>query len=219
MFSPLNPKIYRNSHFRLSMRELLITKKSKVNPALWIDLYADYLFNFAHSRVHSKEVAEDLVQDTFLSAIKSKSSFQQKSTERTWLTSILKNKIIDFYKKKSTQKEVSVGTNDDDEKHNRYFEAEGGRKGMWNIGARPEHWNTDYQTPVEKGEFYIVLNSCFDKLPKQWAAVFTLKNMKDLNSKEVCKELKISSSNYWVIMHRARLQLRECLEKNWFGLK
>ncbi len=88
------------------MRELLITKKSKVNPALWLDLYSDYLFSYALSRVHNKEVAEDMVQDTFLSAIKSKNSFQQKSTERTWLTSILKNKIIDYYKKKSTQKEV-----------------------------------------------------------------------------------------------------------------
>ena len=165
--------------------------------------------------VYRKEVAEDLVQDTFLSAIKAKSGFKQKSMERTWLTTILKNKIVDYYRKKSTQSEIVIGQDDNDEKQDYFFETEGSRKGMWKTDARPTLWNTDYQTPVEKIEFYTILNNCLDKLPEQWAAVFTLKNMEDFSSKEICKEMNISSSNYWVIMHRSKLQLRECMEKNW----
>jgi len=201
------------------MGDFLVSKETTVNPAKWIDLYADYLFNYTFARVHKKEVAEDLVQDTFVSAIKAKTGFLQKSTERTWLTSILKNKIIDYYKKKSTQSEITIGSDKDDEKQDYFFETEGSRKGMWKTDMRPESWNTDYQTPVEKIEFYTILNNCLDKLPKQWAAVFTLKNMEDFSSKEICKELAIGSSNYWVIMHRAKLQLRECMEKNWFTEK
>ena len=203
----------------LHMGDSLVSKEAAVDPAKWIDLYADYLFNYAFARVYKKEVAEDLVQDTFVSGIKAKSGFQQKSTERTWLTSILKNKIIDYYKKKSTQREVSIGTHEDDEKQDYFFEAEGSRKGMWNAGARPEPWDTDYQAPVEKIEFYTILNNCLDKLPEQWAAVFTLKNIEDFDANEICKELNISSSNYWVIMHRAKLHLRECMGKNWFAEK
>lgn len=199
------------------MENSLASETSTVNPAKWIEAYADYLFNYAFARVHKKELAEDLVQDTFVSAIKAQSSFQQKSTERTWLTSILKNKIIDHYKKRSTQRELSVGTKDNDAELETFFEAEGSMKGRWKVSARPEIWNTEYQTPVEKDEFYTILNNCLDKLPKQWAAIFTLKNMEDFDAKEICKELNISSSNYWVLMHRAKLQLRACMGKNWFA--
>ena len=131
----------------------------------------------------------------------------------------MKNKIIDYYKKKSTSSEILIGQDDDYEKQDYFFETEGSRKGMWKTETRPESWNTDYQTPVEKTEFYTILNKCLDKLPEQWGAVFTLKNMDDYSSGEICKELNISSSNYWIIMHRARLKLRECMSKNWFAEK
>ncbi|MBN4062131.1 sigma-70 family RNA polymerase sigma factor [Bacteroidales bacterium AH-315-I05] len=195
------------------------SQHTKSEPSQWVELYSDYLFVYAFARVHKKEVAEDLVQDTFVSAIKAKDSFQQKSTERTWLTSILKNKIIDYYKKKSTQSEISIGADEDSENPNTFFETEGSRQGMWQVDARPGFWDTDYKTPVEKIEFYTILNQCLENLPEQWAAVFTLKNMEDFDAQEICKELNISSSNYWVIMHRSKLQLRDCMSKNWFAEK
>jgi len=194
------------------------TKPKGLEPSNWVELYSDYLFNYAFSRVHRQEVAEDLVQDTFVSAIKAKESFQHKSTERTWLTSILKNNIIDYYKKKSTQSEITMGKDEnEDEKQDYFFEAEGSRGGMWIAESRPNYWNTDFQIPIEKKEFYTILNKCLDKLPGKWGAVFTLKNIQDLSASQICKELDISSSNYWVIIHRAKLQLRACMEKNWFN--
>jgi len=191
------------------MQQTADKKLIRNDPSQWVNLYSDYLFVYAVARVHSKELAEDIVQDTFLSAVRASDGFKGRSSERTWLTSILKNKIIDHYKKKSTQNEVA------DEKGN-YFETEGSRKGMWSIGGRPKPWDTDYQTPVEKAEFYEILNNCIGNLPDDWGAVFSLKNLEGLDAKEICKELNITSSNYWVIMHRAKLQLRDCMEKNWF---
>ena len=189
-------------------------EKQAIDPVTWVDEYADYLFSYAISRVRNKELAEDLVQETFLSAVKAAKQFKGQSTERTWLTSILKNKVIDHWKKKSTQNEVVIGTEEDD--NSNYFENEGSRKGMWSMDARPKAWNTDYQTPVEQAEFYEILNGCIGKLPETTGTVFSMKNMEDMDAKEICKELNISSSNYWVLMHRAKLQLRECMEKNWF---
>ncbi|MCH7534252.1 MAG: sigma-70 family RNA polymerase sigma factor [Bacteroidetes bacterium] len=190
-------------------------KEVKINPSKWIFLYGDYLFNFAQVRLNNEKSAEDLVQDTFVSALNSMDNFKGNSTERTWLTSILKNKIIDFYRKKSNQNEVHIGIKDSDESNSDFFETEGGRKGMWTTDARPNFWNTDFSTPVESKEFYQILKSCMSKLPDQWSSVFALKNMEDLSSKEICKELNISTSNYWVIIHRAKLQLRKCMEMNW----
>ena len=191
----------------------LITESD--DPNSWVDLHGDYLYNFAVSRVYVKELAEDLVQDTFLSAVKSFGQFQKKSAIRTWLTSILKNKIIDHYKKKSTQNEVGQEHDPENSNQEEYFNS----SGRWHEATRPKLWDTDFQTPVEKSEFYEVLNKCLEHLPTQWSAVFALKNIDDLDSKEICKELGISSSNYWVIMHRSKLELRKCMGKNWFNEK
>ena len=197
------------------INEQMLSNDTDVEPSKWIELYADYLFKYAVIRVHKKELAEDLVQDTFVSAIRSIKSFQHKSTERTWLTSILKNKILDHYKKRSTQRELNISENELEPSG--HFKTEGIQKGRWNKDVRPENWDTDHETPVEKMEFYTTLTNCIGGLPDQWATVFSLKNLEDLSAGEICKEVGISSSNYWVIMHRAKLMLRECMGKNWFS--
>jgi len=193
--------------------------QNKINPYQWVNLYADYLFNYAIMQVKSSEIAEDLVQDTFMSALKSIKNFNGKSGERTWLTSILKNKIIDHYRKKSNQCEILINERSEDyDNSDHFFETEANKRGTWTSEARPNVWNFEDRTPVENKEFYEILQSCLGKLPESWAAVFSLKNIEDFNSKEICKELNISSSNYWVIMHRSKLQLRECMEKNWMNV-
>lgn len=193
-----------------------IGNMDKLNPGRWVTEYGDYLYNFAYARMNNSQSAEDLVQDTFVSAIKSKAGFKGNSTEKTWLTSILKNKIIDFYRKKSNQNEIVLGRNAEEENSvNDFFEMEGSKKGTWTSEGRPDFWSKDLSTPVENKEFYEILKGCLGNLPDQWESVFTLKNMEDLSAKEICKELDISSSNYWVIIHRAKLQLRKCMETNW----
>jgi RNA polymerase sigma-70 factor (TIGR02943 family) len=158
------------------------------------------------------------VQDTFASAWKARETYLANASEKTWLISILKRKIIDYYRKKSTQNELNIfdkDTSDDFMDH--FFASEGQYDGHWSGGSSPRDWKKDFETPIESEEFYKILKGCLGKLPEKWAAVFTLKNMDDLDAEEICKELGITPSNYWVIMHRAKLQLRECMEKNWFG--
>lgn len=183
-----------------------------LNPAQWVDLYGDYLFNFAISRVYDTEVSEDLVQETFFSAVKAKDSFLGKSSEKTWLTSILKRKIIDYYRKNARNKEVKLLDKDET------FQVEGVMKGHWQNGQVPNEWSFDESTLLENAEFFGVLKSCLGKLPPRWAAVFNMKEIDEMETEDVCNELDITPSNLWVMMHRAKVQLRKCIEKNWFML-
>lgn len=188
----------------------------ELKPELWIDRYSDALYGYAVARVSKTEVAEDLVQETFLSALKARDSFLGNASEKTWLIAILKRKIIDYYRKKSTQSELSILDKDQkDGFMNHFFDADGSSEGHWTGNAAPTGWRKDLETTVEAEEFNNTLKGCLDKLPEKAAAVFVLKNMEDMDTEEICKELSITPSNYWVLMHRAKLQLRECIQKNW----
>jgi RNA polymerase sigma-70 factor (TIGR02943 family) len=191
-----------------------------LNVENWVSLYSDYLYNYAAYRVNNREEAKDLVQDTFLSALKAKDSFRHESNEKTWLVSVLKNKIIDYYRKKSTQSiQESLDKNQIASNYNHYFNEDGNHAGHWMDAAEPKRdYNTTYQQ-LENKEFYDILNRCLSVLPQKWAAIFRLKNMEDVETDNICKELNITPSNYWVMMHRAKLQLRQCMETNWLGVK
>ena len=194
-------------------------KTSGLVPEKWIERYSDYLYSFAFARLRKEEVAEDLVQDTFFSALRARDSFLHNASEKTWLISILKRKIIDYYRKKSTQNELNVfdkPVQGADGTMEHFFENTGATSGHWTEGASPQVWKKDFETSVDSDEFYDILKRCITKLPEKTAAAFTLKNMDDLDTEEICKELNITASNYWVMMHRAKLMLRECMEKNWF---
>ena len=195
-------------------------KTPGLEPQKWIERYSDYLYSFAYARLRKEEVAEDLVQDTFFSALRAQDTFRHTASEKTWLVSILKRKIIDFYRKKSTQNELNVldkpvQTADGTMDH--FFDNSEPYSGHWTEGAAPKPWRKDFETSVESEQFYDILKGCLTKLPEKTAAAFTMKNMDDLDTEEICKELNITASNYWVMMHRAKLMLRECMEKNWFA--
>jgi len=182
----------------------------KLDPSTWIEDYGNYLLNFAMSRVYDQVVAEDLVQETFLSGVKAKDTFLGKSSVKTWLTSILKRKIIDYYRKNSRNKEDKLLDDDNT------FQREGILKGHWEDGHLPNNWQMKDDAALETKEFYGILSNCLSKLPQKMAATFTMKELEDYTTDEVCKELDITTSNLWVLMHRAKVQLRECIEKNWF---
>jgi RNA polymerase sigma-70 factor (ECF subfamily) len=185
-----------------------------VNPNKWLT-YADELFSYAMSKTSNTELSEDLVQETFLAGLKSLPNFKGESSERTWLYSILKNKIADHYKKASTKYEVNNTeyTIEDDSFLDNYFDEEG----EWKTSTAPQKWEIDYSNSIENKELAAILEKCMDKLPQNQKQLIYLKLIQEDKTETVCKELNITSTNYWVLIHRAKLLLRACIEKNWIN--
>ena len=190
-------------------QQVEVDSNSKLFPELWVENHGDYLYNFAYTRVQSKELAEDLVQDTFIAALKAQHSFQGKSSEITWLISILKRKVIDHYRKSSTKKEISSTD------YTSPFQQDGSWEGHWNMDRAPKQWPGDLEDPMQQDEFREILALCLSYLPERWKAVFVLKFIEEAESDEVCKELGCTPSNFWVMVYRARIKLRECIEMTW----
>lgn len=187
----------------------LTNPSNTLSPDKWVDNYADYLFNYAIVRVNNSNVAKDLVQETFFAGLKSAKNFEGKSTERTWLVSILKRKIIDYYRKINSKKgQAEVRMN---------FYDSGENEGDWIEERVPQTWGNDADKDIENEELKNQLDWCIDNLPEKYAMVFKMKTIQQFETEDICKELNISPSNLWVIIHRARTQLRGCMEKNWFN--
>jgi len=175
----------------------------------WVDLHADYLFNYTITRVDNEEIAKDIVQETFFSGLKAMDNFRGQAAERTWLISILKRKIIDHYRKiNSTKGKAEVKMN---------FYEEGDKKGSWIEERVPQTWNNEAEKHIENKELKSTLDTCIENLPEKYRTVFLLKNVQQYETEEICNELGITASNLWVIIHRARQQLRKCMEDNWFA--
>ena len=181
------------------------------SPQQWVGNYADYLYNFAFSRLNSEEQARDLVQETFLAALERLHSFEGKSTERTWLTAILKNKIIDVYRKKASGLARITETQAEHEQID-FFDP---GNGHWTMAQQPQNFGRSPEDPLLAKEFNTILKNCMEKLPSLWFSVFTMKHMDELTTELICAELKVTSANFWVIIHRTKLNLRACLQKNW----
>lgn len=186
----------------------LTKNTNSLSPNLWIDNYADYLYNYAVVRVNDNDTAKDLVQETFFAGLKSAENFEGKSTERTWLVSILKRKIIDYYRKINSKKgQAEVRMN---------FYDSGENEGNWIEERVPQSWENEAEKNIENNELKSQLEKCIDYLPEKYGMVFRMKTIQEFDTEDICKELDISPSNLWVIIHRARTQLRKCMEDNWF---
>jgi RNA polymerase sigma-70 factor (ECF subfamily) len=180
-----------------------------LEPNKWIDNYADYLYNYAVVRVNNSDLAKDLVQDAFFAGLRSAKNFQGKSTERTWLISILKRKVIDHYRKINSKKgKAEVRMN---------FYNDGENEGDWLEERVPQSWDNASEKAIENEELRSQIDICIDYLPEKYAMVFRMKTFQEFETEEICKELDITASNLWVIIHRARTQLRKCMEDNWFN--
>ena len=183
-------------------------------PAQWPDRYGDELYRFALSRISNADVAEELVQDTFLSALNGLATFRAEASERTWLFVILRRKIIDHYRRQARANHVSLdeiseaGPTEAD-----FFNLENGH---WAGHQAPVSWlNAD--AALEQQELHDILQRCQQRLTPQQGAVFALRFVEELSAEEICQELGLTAANYWVIVHRAKLQLRRCLEKHGLG--
>lgn len=184
-----------------------------MEPERWVEEYGDALYRYALGRIRNPAVAEDLVQETFLAALKGQDGFSGKSAVQTWLIGILRHKMLDRIRKESRMQgsedmEQTLAAVEDER-----FDA----SGRWRTG--PPDWETDPHAVLERKEFRSVLESCIGKMPPPWQRVFVLREMEDLEADFICKQLEISSSNLWVILHRARTRLRDCLSVHWFERK
>ncbi|MGB1018321.1 MAG: sigma-70 family RNA polymerase sigma factor [Chitinophagales bacterium] len=186
-----------------------MSETKTLDPSNWSEKYTNQLFAFAYTRTKNQALSEDLVQDTFFSALKAKENFKGKSTEKTWLYSILKNKIIDYYRKSSTKKEKNI-LDDEDKSSDAIF----AQNGHWKNSDGFVTSKNEASLLIENKEFYEILDKCLANLPLKTERAFRMKHIEGLETQEVCKELEISASNYWVLLHRARLSLRDCLSKN-----
>jgi RNA polymerase sigma-70 factor (ECF subfamily) len=186
------------------------------DPERWVAEHGDYLFRFALGRLRDPTRAEDAVQETFLAALKGGKSFAGKSAEKSWLTGILKNKIFDHFRKASRETSFTDLDFYADEESDR-FVADGLGKGGWIHELGPMEWSENPGASLDNEIFWKTFRDCAAKLPKNVAAVFTLREVDDVDSKEICALLNISESNLWVMLHRARMALRRCLETNWFA--
>lgn len=177
----------------------------QLNADEWVDRYADALFHFARARVKDKAAAEDLVQDTFVAAVQSQQRYKGKSSEKTWLFGIMKHKIIDHYRKQKKMVNVNDFIENPDQ-----MEAFFNDKGGWQM--RPAHWSTNPGKAHETKEFLDHFFRCLSGVPKRTADVFTYREIDGLSTSEICELLDITENNCWVILYRARMLLRKCLE-------
>jgi len=182
----------------------------QLHPETWVDLYADYLFNYAVVRVNDQEIAKDLVQETFFAGLKSAKNFKGTATERTWLIAILKRKVIDHYRKINSKKgkaevRINYANNNDSD-------------GDWLEERVADPLSVLENDSIENEELGQAIHHCIQKLPKKQSLVFTMKTIRGLSTEDICNELQINPSNLWVMIHRARTALMDCLNENWFKL-
>lgn len=179
-------------------------------PEKWVDKYSDELYRYTIVRVPDSGFAEDIVQETFLNAWRARETYKGEASEKNWLYAICKNKIIDHFRKQKNSI-VNLSTEEEDI----YFD----EVEHWRKETTPLEWGTGNELPVETKEFYSVLEKCKSKLKDIQQSVFVMKYMEDMETEIICKVLNITSSNYWVLIHRCKLHLRSCLEKNWLNIK
>ncbi|MDP1610958.1 MAG: sigma-70 family RNA polymerase sigma factor [Sulfuritalea sp.] len=173
------------------------------------------LLRFARLQLRDAGAAEDAVQETLLAALTGSHRFENRSSYKTWLISILRNKIIDIIRSQS--REVSATSLADDEAgDDQLAESLFDRRGHWQETARPGRW-ADPEASFEQQQFWRVFEACLDHLPEKTARVFMMRELLGFETEEICKETGISSSNCWVVLHRARAGLRTCLEDSWFA--
>jgi len=177
------------------------------DPAHWVDSYADYLYAYALNRLDDAELCRDLVQETFLAALEKLDEFRGESSERTWLTAILRYKVIDIYRKRNA---VWLGKDRAHDPEPEFFDPE---TGHWTQAWAPRPMRIDSVDPALRKEMSILLQKCLERLPALWYSIFSMKHMDDEATDVICKAMKISAANFWVIMHRAKVNLRACLQK------
>ncbi|MDX7879763.1 RNA polymerase factor sigma-70 [Acinetobacter nosocomialis] len=181
------------------------------NPAFLQDL-RQQMIKFAFLQLSSLPQAEDVVQEALTSAFQHLDSFKGRAAFKTWVFSILKNKIIDVVRQKSRLVAMSELFKDEESELSvdELFDA----SGHWHKYEAPQAWQSPEEM-MEQSDFWIIFEACLDHLPAKYAQVFMMREVVELSSNEICSKLELSISNFNVLMYRSRTRLRECLENKW----
>jgi RNA polymerase sigma-70 factor (TIGR02943 family) len=180
-----------------------------LEPETWVDRHGDTLFRFAVLRVHDPETASDLVQETFLEALRARDTFSGRSSVRTWLVAILKHKIVDRLRRLGREQRFRGSEAPED-----------GTEGMFDRHGRwltpPLDWGSDPLREYERREFWEVIGRCLARIPPHLADAFLDRELEGLSREAICRQVKITPENLSARLYRARLLLRRCLEVHWF---
>jgi RNA polymerase sigma-70 factor (ECF subfamily) len=184
--------------------------RDPVDPARWVEEHGDALFRYALVRLGDVAAAEDLVQETFLAALNARAGFAGQSSERTWMTGILKHKLLDYYRTRGRERAATDLDTSGDLLAELFDEA-----GKWRAPLSGRQ--ADPSEVLERQEFWETFRNCLTRLPGRMAEAFRLREMDGMPSEEVQSALQVSANNLWVLLHRARLGLSRCLDQHWFG--
>lgn len=187
--------------------------KEPLNSDLWVEQYGDMMYRYTLVRVKDTDAAEEIVQVTLLAALQAQGSFQGRSTEKSWLFGILKYKILDHFRHLKAHRTYELTPDDGPDPLEGAYQS----NGKW--ANTPKNWDTDPHKAVENGQLVEALSLCLDRLSEKFRNIFVLKEIEGLTSAEICKEMDIKPTNLWVILHRARNQLRICLETHHWDTK
>ena len=180
------------------------------SPEEWVDLYGNYMYRYALARLSDPEVAQDVVQEALVAAVYAFKRFEGKSSVKTWLIAILKRKIVDHYRQVKNHQlfdDIDAAVNG--------VEGTFDDSGHWLV--KPNMWMVHPGEAYEQQEFIDVLYKCISKLPDRLAEIFMLREFEEMGTEQICQLLDITESNSWVMLYRARMQLRSCLEINWLS--
>lgn len=164
------------------------------------------MLKFAELQLHNHELAEDLVQEAFLSAFKNIDNFKRQAAFKTWMFAILKNKIIDYLRQKG--RFVLESEIEDEDSPNTFFD----ESGHWNLSCAPSNLKEN-EEKIYSEEFWLIFETCLTCLPAQQARIFMMREFLELSSDEICQETQLSTSNLHTTLYRARLQLQNCLSR------
>ncbi len=184
------------------------TPKRDVDPAAWVSLHGDSLYRYAMSRLRNAEVAEEVVQETFVSALRHTSQYSGKGSEGAWLMGILKRKIVDHFRR-NAKSGLQIDSGEGQDITEILFD----ETGSW----RAEYRRNDFRPldSLEREEFWQALRTCLEGLPNRQSDAFTLRTLEELSTEEISKELEITASTVWVLLHRARTRLANCMRSRW----
>lgn len=184
-------------------------------PEDWVDHHGDPLFRHALARLRDAALAEDAVQETFLAALKNRREFEGRSSERSWLLGILKHKIADHFRR-SAREDATLDPEAVCEAEPDCFTHAGWSRGAWRSDWGPLEWPDDVAGSLDRAAFWQTFWDCVRGVPKQVAAVFLMREMDELSGEAIARELGLNPNHVFVLLHRARMSLRRCLESNWF---
>jgi RNA polymerase sigma-70 factor (TIGR02943 family) len=182
-----------------------------IDPDRWVNEHGDALYGYAMLRLRDPDAAAEVVQETFLEALRGQARFEGRSSERTWLISILKHKVIDHFRRRSRIEQWSDQGELADFDSSEFFD----QRGAWKVPFG--RWGELPEAEVERAEFWEVFRACLAELPPSYAEAFTLSELEGLAGPEICKLLEITPTNLWARLHRARMLLRRSLDARWFG--